>query len=123
LVPQTYCGNKVAELFSRRSGRLGLSGDGDPLDVCVLTEKTISHGDILLQAIPIGGLSMLDRDEADDKIISVMKDDVGFIGCREIKDVPRPVVDRLQHYFLTYKRPPGAATPTTEITQGHRPQG
>jgi inorganic pyrophosphatase len=26
--------------------------DGDPLDICVLTEKTIAHGDILLTAIP-----------------------------------------------------------------------
>jgi len=117
LIPQTYCGDRVAELFSRRSGRPGLSGDRDPLDVCVLTEKTISHSDILLQAIPIGGLSMLDRNEADDKIIAVMKDDVAFSGWRDIKDVPGPVVDRLQHYFLTYKRAPGSATPTTEITQ------
>src|SRR5215468_1455471 len=117
LVPQTYCGNKVAELFSRRSGRLGLSGDGDPLDVCVLTEKTISHSDILLKALPIGGLSMLDRNEADDKIIAVMKDDVAFSGWRDIKDVPGPVVDRLQHYFLTYKRAPGSTKSTTEITE------
>ena len=117
LVPQTYCGDRVAELFNRRSGRSGISGDGDPLDVCVLTEKAISHGDILLQAIPIGGLSMLDHNEADDKIIAVMKDDVAYGGWRDISDVPRPVVDRLEHYFLTYKRPPGAAKSTTEITQ------
>jgi inorganic pyrophosphatase len=117
LVPQTYCGDGVAELFSRRLGRASLSADGDPLDVCVLTEKEISHSDILLEAIPIGGLSMLDRNEADDKIIAVMKDDVAFSGWRDISDVPGPVVDRLQHYFLTYKRAPGAKKSTTEITE------
>jgi inorganic pyrophosphatase len=117
LVPRTFCGERVAELFARRSGRTGLSGDRDPLDVLVLTEKDISHGDILLQALPIGGLSMLDRNEADDKIIAVMKDDIAYSGWRDIEDVPRPVVDRLRHYFLTYKRAPGSHHATTEITQ------
>jgi inorganic pyrophosphatase len=117
LIPQTYCGERVAELFSSRSGRAGISGDRDPLDICVLTEKAISHGDILLQAVPIGGLSMLDRNEADDKVIAVMKDDVAYSGWREIEDVPHPVVDRLQHYFLTYKRAPGSPIASTEITQ------
>jgi len=116
LVPQTYCGDRVAGLLSRRSARPGISGDGDPLDVCVLTEKAISHGDILLQAIPIGGLSMVDHNEADDKIVAVMKDDVAFGEWRDISDVPRPVIDRLEHYFLTYKRPPGATKSTTKIT-------
>jgi inorganic pyrophosphatase len=117
LVPQTYCGDKVAELFGQRSGRTGLSGDKDPLDICVLTENAIPHSDILLQAIPVGGLSVVDRNEVDDKIIAVMKDDVAYSAWMDIEDVPRPVVDRLQHYFLTYKRAPGSATSTMEITQ------
>jgi inorganic pyrophosphatase len=117
LVPQTYCGERVADLFSKRSGRLGIIGDGDPLDICVLTEKDISHSDILLRAVPIGGLSMIDGDEADDKIVAVMKDDVAYGGWQDIKDIPRAVVDRLQHYFLTYKNAPGALKSKTEITQ------
>lgn len=117
LVPQTYCGDSVAELFQKRSGRAGISGDGDPLDICVLTEKTISHSDILVQALPIGGLSVIDHNEADDKIIAVMKDDVAYSGWHDIHDVPRPVVDRLEHYFLTYKRAPGTTSPTTEVTE------
>src|SRR5262252_7447237 len=55
LVPHTYCGDRVSCLLSRRSGRPGISGDGVSLDVSTPTEKAISHGDILLQAIPIGG--------------------------------------------------------------------
>ncbi|MEZ4909107.1 MAG: inorganic diphosphatase [Saprospiraceae bacterium] len=43
-----------------------------------MTEKEISHGDILLQAKPIGGFRMLDINEADDKIIAVLKDDAVY---------------------------------------------
>jgi inorganic pyrophosphatase len=117
LVPQTFCGERVADLFSKRSGRPGIVGDGDPLDICVLTEKDLSHSDILMKAVPIGGLSMIDGDEADDKIIAVMKEDVAYGNWQDVSDCPRPVIDRLQHYFLTYKSAPGALKSKTEITQ------
>ncbi len=116
LIPQTFCGERVAELLSKRAGRQDIVGDGDPLDICVLTEKAISHGNILLQAVPIGGLSMIDGEEADDKIIAVMKEDVAYGNWKDIEDCPRSVIDRLQHYFLTYKGAPGSAKSKTEIT-------
>ena len=72
-VPQTYCDIKIAEFASQKSGKKVDKGDGDPLDICVLSEHTITHGDIILQAIPIGGLRLIDKGEADDKIIAVMK--------------------------------------------------
>lgn len=108
-VPQTYCGERVAAYSQEKTGHPTLRGDGDPLDICVLAEKTFSHGDILLQAIPIGGLRLLDKEEADDKIIAVLKGDAAYGEIREVGDLPRALVDRLKHYFLTYKRPPGAA--------------
>ena len=117
LVPQTYCGRQTALLFEKRAGRTGIKGDGDPLDICVLTEKTLSHSDILVRAVPIGGLSMVDKEEADDKIIAVMKDDVAYGGWRDVSDCPRAVIDRLQHYFLTYKNAPGSTASKTEITE------
>jgi inorganic pyrophosphatase len=116
LVPQTFCAEQVAALSAARTGRGELVGDGDPLDICVLTEKTIAHGDILLKAIPIGGLRMLDGAEADDKIIAVLKGDAVYGGMRDISDCPASLVQRLQHYFLTYKEAPGATTPVCEIT-------
>lgn len=116
LVPQTFCGEKVAELFARRANRKGIVGDGDPLDICVLTEKTIPHSDILLTALPIGGLSMLDGGEADDKIIAVMKDDAVYGGFTDIANCPPTLIDRLQHYFLTYKQAPGTTSHKVEIT-------
>ena len=114
-IPQTHCGEQVGAYCSERTGRSGIVGDGDPMDICVLTENTFSHGDILLRAIPIGGLRMIDRQEADDKIIAVLEDDALYGGWREMRDCPQPLIDRLRHYFLTYKQAPGATEIKVEI--------
>ena len=55
----------------------------------------------------IGGLQMIDDGEADDKIISVLENDYVWGGARDVRDVPPVLVERLQHYFLTYKLVPG----------------
>jgi inorganic pyrophosphatase len=60
----------------------------------------------LLQAIPIGGLRMIDDNEADDKIIAVLKDDISYGKFNDITDVPPRLIERLKHYFLTYKLKP-----------------
>jgi inorganic pyrophosphatase len=86
------------------------------MDVCVLTEKEISHGDILVQAIPIGGLRMIDGKEADDKIVAVLSGDAVFGSFRDIAECPAALVDRLRHYFLTYKQGPDRASRAVEIT-------
>jgi inorganic pyrophosphatase len=119
LVPQTFCGERVAELTCRKAGRTGLNGDGDPLDICILTERTISHSNILLDAIPIGGLRMLDGDEADDKIIAVLKGDSAFGAWRDLSECPRAMLDRLRHYFLTYKSAPDAKKGRCEIIEAY----
>ncbi len=115
-IPQTYCSTSVAELCMERSGRTGIIGDEDPLDICVLTEKIIPHGDILLRAVPIGGIRMIDRGEADDKIIAVMNNDALYGRWQDIDDCPQGFLDRLQHYFLTYKDLPDAKKRNCEIT-------
>ncbi len=106
-IPQTYCDTNVAEKSATILKRPDIIGDGDPLDICVLTEKEITHGDILVQAVPIGGLRMIDGNEADDKIIAVLKNDAVYSQYKDIKDLPQPVINRLRHYFLTYKDMPG----------------
>ncbi|MGI8549698.1 MAG: inorganic pyrophosphatase [Dehalococcoidia bacterium] len=115
LIPQTYCSERVAELSATHLGRTGIVGDGDPLDICVLTEKAISHGDILVQAIPIGGLRIIDRNEADDKIVAVMKGDAVYGDWRELDQCPPSVLDRLKHYFLTYKEAPEESERKVEL--------
>lgn len=116
LIPQTYCGPSVAELSAERTNRPGLVGDLDPLDICVLTEKSITHGDILLQAIPIGGLCLIDGEEADDKIVAVLKGDAVHEQWTDITACPVHFVERLMHYFLTYKGAPGSQKKQCEIT-------
>ena len=96
-IPQTYCGDQVAELCATRTGLTGIKGDGDPMDICVLTEKTVAHGSFFLQARPIGGFRMLDGNEADDKIIAVLDGDAVYGGWRDIKESPHALIERLQH--------------------------
>lgn len=115
LVPRTYCGSRVASFAAGKANRCGIEGDHDPLDVCVFTEKAIPHGDILLDAIPIGGLRLLDGNEADDKIIAVLKGDALFGSMRDICEFPEDLVQRLIHYFVTYKQMPGGVA-TCEVT-------
>ncbi|MCF8231524.1 MAG: inorganic pyrophosphatase [Bacteroidales bacterium] len=106
-IPQTFSGDSVAEFCNEKLDREDVKGDGDPIDICVLTEKEIVHGDILVEAIPIGGFRMLDGNESDDKIIGVMKDDAVYGDFKDISEMSLLVVDRLKHYFLTYKDLPG----------------
>ncbi len=100
-IPQTYCGVGVAAMG-------GLTkGDGDPLDICVLSEHRLTHGDVLLRAIPIGGFRLIDKEEADDKIIAVLVNDAAYGAWRNLSDCPPALLARLRHYFLTYKSIPG----------------
>jgi inorganic pyrophosphatase len=106
-IPQTYCGTLVGDFCSEKTGRDAIKGDGDPLDICVLTEKDVPHGDLIAEVIPIGGFRMIDGLAADDKIISVLKGDVVYGGFTDVSELPDLVVTRLKHYFLTYKDMPG----------------
>ncbi len=114
-LPQTFCGDRVAAFGAARGEAVKLEGDGDPMDICVLSERQLSHGDVLLQAVPVGGLRLIDRNQADDKIVAVLKGDAAFGHCRELSDLPEALVERLKHYFLTYKRPPEAARDPVRI--------
>lgn len=69
-VPRTFCGSRVGKLMpeARR-------GDGDPLDICVVSERPIARAELILNARVVGGLPMLDGGEADDKIIAVLEND------------------------------------------------
>lgn len=108
-IPRTYCGPKMAHLTDLAIARTDVEGDGDPLDICVLTEKDVTHGDILVHCRPIGGIRLLDHDQADDKIIAVLKADAFFAQYNELEELPQDIVRRLVHYFTTYKDIPGDA--------------
>ena len=100
-VPRTYCGAGIAALAG------AARGDGDPLDICVISERTIDRADILLRARVVGGLLMVDNGEADDKIVAVLEGDAVWGDIRELASLPAALVARLRHYFETYKLEPG----------------
>src|SRR5687768_3507692 len=49
-IPRTYCGARIAEMARNGSGSPISDGDGDPLDILVLSEHHIPRGDIILKA-------------------------------------------------------------------------
>ena len=107
-IPMTYCGDRVKTLMEG-----ALIGDGDPLDICVISDKPITHAEILLHVRVIGGLPMIDNGEADDKIIAILEKDQVWSQIYEIEDMPRTYIDQLIHYFSTYKDLPGENSTTS----------
>lgn len=106
-IPQTYCSDRIANLAREKSKGIEISGgDTDPLDILVLSEHHIPRGDIILKARPIGGFCLIDGGEADDKIIAVLKGDKVFEQYEEISQLPKGILERFEHYFLTYKSLP-----------------
>ena len=101
-IPRTYCGAKVAALCPGAE-----RGDGDPLDICVLSERPIQRAEIIVPARVVGGLQLLDRGEADDKLVAVLEADFVWGEVRDVRELPPILVERLQHYFTTYKLVPG----------------
>ena len=91
-IPQTYSGDKLAKYTQDKLGRPELFGDGDPLDLCVLTEKPITHGDLILKAKAIGGFRMIDDGEVDDKIIAVLKDDPIYSQWKDVSEFPSSII-------------------------------
>lgn len=97
-IPKTYCGDRVKRLMPGAK-----SGDSDPLDICVISERPINVGEVILKARVVGGLPMLDNHEADDKIIAILDNDAMWENVQDVSDLPVIMVNRLRHYFSTYK--------------------
>lgn len=107
-IPRTFCDKHVAKLSATAS-----VGDGDPLDICVLTERPINRAELIVNARVVGGLDVNDGGEADDKIIAVLENDYVWGQAEEISDLPPVLIERLRHYFATYKMIPGEASKLT----------
>jgi inorganic pyrophosphatase len=101
-IPRTYCGKRVQQMSPKSK-----EGDGDPLDICVVSERPITRAEVLLHTVVVGGFQMIDTGKADDKILGVLLKDTFWGEVREITDLPSSLVDRLTHYFSTYKLIPG----------------
>lgn len=106
-IPRTYCGRRVQQLSPT-----SLRGDGDPLDICVISERQINRAEILLDVVVVGGIQMIDNEEADDKIIAVLEKDFVWGKADNVDDLPPILVERLKHYFTTYKLEEGREAST-----------
>lgn len=102
LIPRTYCGRNVAELSEFVD-----EADGDPLDICVVSERPIDRSEVILNARVVGGFHMIDGGLADDKIIAVLSNDSFWGEVTDLTGLPNALVERLRHYFSTYKLVPG----------------
>ena len=107
-IPRTYCGARVGKLAPAAKG-----GDGDPIDICVVSERPINRSEVICKARVVGGLQMIDGGEADDKIVAVLQNDYFWSAARDIGDLPPALIERLQHYFSTYKLVPGSESSIT----------
>ena len=100
-IPQTLCSKNVAALTKGAQ-----AGDEDPLDICVYSERPIDRAEVILDARVIGVLKTLDEGKTDDKIIAVLNNDPVWQPARDINDLSEALIQRLQHYFTTYKKLP-----------------
>jgi inorganic pyrophosphatase len=97
-IPRTYCGPRVHALSPKAS-----RGDGDPLDICVISERPLSRSEVILDARVVGGIQATDGGEADDKIIAILENDRFWKDVEDVSQLPEILVERLRHYFSTYK--------------------
>lgn len=113
-IPRTYCGERVCALAPD-----AVVGDGDPLDICVFSDRPVNRAEIVLSARVIGGLQMIDGDEADDKIIAIIDKDKVWGEVTDISEMPKIWIERLRHYFLSYKNLPDQPNKTrVEVVYG-----
>jgi inorganic pyrophosphatase len=101
-IPRTYCGRRVHALSPNAE-----RGDGDPLDICVISERPLNRSEVILSARVVGGLQAIDGGEADDKIIAILENDRFWRDTKDVSELPEVLVNRLEHYFSTYKMAPG----------------
>lgn len=79
-----------------------LGDDHDPLDIVVLTQVAV----VPLCLIPskvIGVMHMIDRGEADEKIIAVAEQDASVNHISDVSELPEYFRIELKHFFENYK--------------------
>jgi inorganic pyrophosphatase len=79
-----------------------LGGDGDPLDVVVLTGEPMITGSVL-SVRPVGFLKMTDDKGQDEKILAVPVDDPRFNERCKLSDIRQHVLLEIEHFFKIYK--------------------
>lgn len=91
-----------------------LAGDGDPLDALVLTRAPL-HPGAVIRFRPVAVLRMVDRGEADEKIIGVPVDrlDASYRDIRDLDDLADMDRQRIEAFFRHYKQLPEPGNPVS----------
>lgn len=79
-----------------------LCGDGDPLDILVISEEPLIPG-CLVDVRPLAYLAMSDEKGQDEKVLAVMSKDPLYSDFQSMGDIPKHTLDKISQFFATYK--------------------
>jgi inorganic pyrophosphatase len=81
-----------------------LCGDGDPVDVMVISPYPLSTG-VVVRCRPIGVLKMTDEAGEDAKLLAVPIDKLSVLysKIKSPQDLPTPLLAQIAHFFEHYK--------------------
>lgn len=79
-----------------------LSGDGDPLDILVLTTFPTFPGCIIKSRV-LGYLELIDNGYTDEKVITVNATDPRYDHIKTLSDLPEHTIEEIKEFFKTYK--------------------
>jgi inorganic pyrophosphatase len=88
-----------------------LGGDGDPLDVVVLSTHPF-HVGVMVEARVVGMLVMRDDKGDDEKILAVAANDPRWDDRVQLEDVQQHRLAEIEHFFAEYKTLEGKAVET-----------
>lgn len=77
------------------------SGDGDPLDILILTPEPTFPG-CVVEVRPVARLGLRDQAGEDSKILAVPAEDPRYTACRDLRSVPPHTLREIEEFFKTY---------------------
>ncbi|MBQ7011727.1 MAG: inorganic diphosphatase [Clostridia bacterium] len=88
--------------------------DNDPMDVLLICTEALEPM-CLVQAYPIGVITMIDSNHRDEKIIAIPFTDPTYNHYRDISELPEHIFEEMKHFFTVYKNLEGKDTVVDEI--------
>ncbi len=79
-----------------------LAGDGDALDILVLSSSATFPG-CIVDARVVGYLDMIDKGQNDQKVIAVCANDPRYNHIQTLEDIPLHTKKEIKEFFNTYK--------------------